>query len=295
MLIVFEVISNSESHENDVPVVDDEDLPIAIRKGVRECTQQPMYPLFHFVSYEKLSSSHKSFLTHLNIVTIPKIVSEAFGSKEWRGAMKVEMDALEKSKIWDLVELPRGKKVVGCKWVFTMKYIANGTLEWYKVRLVAKGYTQTYGIDYLETFALIAKMNTVRILLSMAANRGWSMQQFDVKNAFLHGNLDEEIYMEVPLGLELEKNKVCKLKKTLYGLKQSPKAWFGRFARVMKAMGYKQSQGDHTLFVKHSASGGVTALLVYVDDTVVTGDDMEGMEALRKCLCKSLKLKNLVG
>ena len=97
-------------------------------------------------------------------------------------------------------------------------------------------------------------MNIVRILLTLTANRGWSLQQFDEKNVFLHGNLDEEIYMEVPLRFEFEKNKVCKLKKTLYGLKQSPRAWFGRVARVMKALRYKQSQDDHTLFVKHYAS-----------------------------------------
>ena len=189
--------------------------------------------------------------------------------------MNVEMEALEKNKTWELVKLPAGKKPVGCKWVYTVKYRADGSIERYKARLVAKGYTQTYGIDYLETFAPVAKMNTVRILLSLAANYGWDLQQFDVKNAFLHGELEEEIYMEVPPGYgnNLAAHTVCKLKKVLYGLKQSPRAWFGRFARVMMAMGYRQSQGDHTLFIKHSPSRGVTALLVYVDDIIVIGDD----------------------
>ena len=98
-------------------------------------------------------------------------------------------------------------------------------------------------------------MNTIRILLSLAANYGWSLQQFDVKNAFLLGNLEEEIYMEVPPGFIFEKGKVCKLRKALYGLKHSPRAWFSMFAIVMKAMRYKQSQGDHTLFIKYSTSG----------------------------------------
>ena len=150
----------------------------------------------------------KSFLIHLNTITILKTVSEALGSKEWKETMKVEMDALEKNITWDLVELSQGKKLVGCKWLFTMKYKADGSLERYKARLVAKGYTQTYGIDYLETFASVAKMNTIRILLSLATNRGWSLQQFDVKNTFLHGDLEEKIYMEVPPGFESEKNKV---------------------------------------------------------------------------------------
>ena len=105
--------------------------------------------------------------------------------------------------------------------------------------MVAKGFTQTYGIDYSETFAPVAKMNTVQVILSLAANFGWELQQFDVKNAFLHGELEEEIYMELPPGYEGADNSVFRLKKALYGLKQSPKAWFGRFTKVMTALGYK--------------------------------------------------------
>ena len=136
-------------------------------------------------------------------------------------------------------------------------------------------------------------MNIVRVLLSLATNCGWSMLQYDVKSTFLHGNLDEEIYMEVPPGFESESNKVCKLKKRLYGIKQSPRVWFSRFSKVMKAMGYKQSQGDHTLFVKHLASRGIIALLVYVDYLIVTGDDLEGREALRKCVVQEFEIKEL--
>ncbi|KAG0485268.1 hypothetical protein HPP92_009347 [Vanilla planifolia] len=139
---------------------------------------------------------------------------------------------------------------------------ADGSLERYKARLVAKGYTQTYGVDYQETFAPVAKMNTVRILLSLAAHFDWQLLQYDVKNAFLHGDLDEEIYTNIPPGFEKDtSNQVCRLRKALYGLNQSPRAWFGRFAKMMKELGYRQSQGDHTLFIKHSAAQGrVTAL-----------------------------------
>ena len=190
--------------------------------------------------------------------------------------MKVEMEALENNKTWDLVQSPKGKKLVGCKWVFTPKYNSDGSFERYKARLVAKGYTQTYGVDYKETFAPVAKMNTFRILLALAANQGWDMLQFDVKNAFLHGDLKEEIYMEVPPGFysQVAPGTVCRLKKALYGLKQSPRAWFGRFTKSMVCMGYRQSQGDHTLFIRHSSSGGVTILLVYVDDIIVTRNDI---------------------
>ena len=166
------------------------------------------------------------------------------------------MSALEKNKIWEIVEKPKGKNIVDCKWIFTLKYKTDGSLERHKARLVAKGYTQTYGVDYQETFAPVAKINIVRILLSLAAHYNWQLLQYDVKNAFLHGDLDEEIYMNILPGFEGNiGNKVCKLKKAHYGLKQSPRAWFRRFAKVMKEFGYKQSQDDHTLFIKHSIAG----------------------------------------
>ena len=140
--------------------------------------------------------------------------------------------------------------------------------------MVAKGYTQTYEIDYQKTFALVAKINTVRILLSLATHYNWQLLQYDVKNAFLHDDLDEEIYMNIPLRFEGNTgNKMCKLKKALYGLKQSLRAWFERFTKVMKEFGFKQSQGDHTLFINHFAARGVIALLVYVDDIIVIEND----------------------
>ena len=127
---------------------------------------------------------------------------------------------------------PQDKKAVGCRWVFTVKYNADGSVNRYKARLVAKGFTQTYGVDYDQTFASVAKMNTIRVLLSFAANLNWPLRQFDVKNAFLYGELAEEVYMVIPPGYVAASpgNYVCKLKKSIYGLKQSPRAWFGRFS-----------------------------------------------------------------
>ena len=126
------------------------------------------------------------------------------------------------------MSLPRKKKNVGCKWVFTIKHRADGTIERYKTQLVAKGYTQSYGVDYQETFTLVAKLNIVTIHMSLAANEDWPLLQFDVKNTFLHGEISEEIYMDSPPSMtDSIGMKVCKLKKALYGLKQSPRAWFG--------------------------------------------------------------------
>ena len=141
--------------------------------------------------------------------------------KKWKDAMDYEMEALVKNDKWDKCILPKGKKSVGCRWIYTIKYKPDGAVERYKARPVAKGYTQTYGIDYSETFSPVAKLDTIRVLFSIAANQGWSFHQFDVKNASLHGELKEEVYMDRPPGFshEFKNEKVCRLKRSLYGLK----------------------------------------------------------------------------
>lgn len=183
---------------------------------------------------------------------------------------------------------------MGCKWVFTVKQTPEGKVERYKARLVAKGYSQTYGVDYDETFAPVAKMNTIRTIISIAANRNWKLFQMDVKNAFLHGDLQEEVYMEIPPGFNSRETegKVCKLKKSLYGLKQSPRAWFGRFRKGICSLGYQQSNADHTLFFKRHHDK-ITILTVYVDDIVITGDDVEEISYLKKMMAKIFEVKDL--
>ena len=206
--------------------------------------------------------------------------------------MEEEMVALKKNVTWELLPLPEGKKAVGCRRVFTVKHKADGSIERYKARLVTKGYTQSYGLDYQETFAPVAKLNIVRILLSLVANQNWQLVQFDVKNAFLHGELSEEVFMDPPPGIPEYSNTplVCKLKKALYGLKQSPRAWFGRFTKSMKNFGYKQSNADHTLFVRQ---GKTTGLIIYVDDMIVTGADHDGITSLQKYLASEFEMTQL--
>lgn len=270
----------------------DLDLPIALRKGARSCAR---YPISNFVNFHSLSPSYRAFVSQLSSVSIPQNVQDALKDPKWKKAMCEEMNALKKNDTWELVELPDGKKPVGCKWVFTVKHKADGSVERYKARLVAKGFTQTYGIDYQDTFAPVAKMNSIRVLLSLAANMDWPLQQLDVKNAFLHGDLEEEVYMDIPPGFPLkhDNGKVCRLRKSLYGLKQSPRAWFGRFSKAMLKVGYHQSQTDHTLFIKHSTQGKVTALIVYVDDIILTGNDVEEMMNLKTYLAKEFEIKDL--
>ena len=207
--------------------------------------------------------------------------------------MNEEMGALERNETWEIVKKPKDKKAMGFRWIYTVKYKADGTLDRYKARLVAKGCTQTYGIDYEETFSLVAKMNTVRIIISLTTHFGWEMHQFDVQNVFLHGSLEEEVYMEIPPGYGATngRNKVCRLKKALYGLKQSPQAWFGRFTQAMISLGYKQSH--HTLFIKHSQDGKLTLLLVYVDDIIIVGYDELEKQTLRERLATQFEMKDL--
>lgn len=234
-------------------------------------------------------------MTTLDKIQIPRTVHDALKVPEWRAATLEEFHALEKNGTWTLTTLPPGKQTVGCKWIFSVKQKADGSVERFKARLVAKGYTQSYGIDYQETFAPVAKLNTVRVLLSIAVNQDWPLFQLDVKNAFLNGDLVEEVYMDMPPGFETNctRGKVCRLRKSLYGLKQSPRAWFDKFTRVLKQDGYLQSQADHTLFIKHFTNGKITMLIVYVDDIVLTGNYEEEMRRLKLLLSKEFEIKDL--
>lgn len=191
--------------------------------------------------------------------------------------------------------MPPGKRTVGCKWIFTVKHKADGSVERFKARLVAKGFTQAYGIDYWETFAPVAKLNTARVPLSLASNLDWPLYQLDVKNAFLNGDLEEEVYMDIPHGIEspATTNKVCRLKKSLYGLKQSPRAWFGRFSKVLKRYEYNQCQADHALLVKHFPAGKIVILIVYVDDIVLIGNSTVEMNKLKEVLAKEFEIRDL--
>ncbi|CAO2841169.1 unnamed protein product [Amaranthus hypochondriacus] len=241
-----------------------------------------------------MSASAKAFNAVLYSKHVPKSAKEALAKPEWKHAMEDEIEALEKNRTWEKCIIPKGKKIVGCRWVFTIKYKSDGTIERYKARLVAKGYTQTYGIDYSETFSPVAKIDTIRVLFSIAANKDWPLYQFDVKNAFLHGEIKEEVYMEAPPGFTkgFREGEGCRLRKALYGLKQSPRAWFGRFTIAMRKFGYHQSNSDHTLFLKRKGSS-ITCLIIYVDDMIITGNDEQEIQALKRKLFAEFEMKDL--
>ncbi|KAH9684825.1 retrovirus-related pol polyprotein from transposon RE2 [Citrus sinensis] len=251
------------------------------------------YPLHNFISYHRFSPAHKSFLSAITSTTEPSFFHEAVKLPEWHKAMEDEITALEKNNTWTLTHLPDGKKAIGSRWVYKIKYQSDGTIERYKARLVAKGYTQTEGIDYHATFSPVAKLVTVRALLSLAAVKGWILEQLDVSNAFLQGDLEEEVYMQVPQGFSKQgEHLVCKLNKSIYGLKQASRNWFSKFSATIQQAGFRQSKADYSLFVKTNAKFS-TFVLVYVDDIIVAGNDAAEVSRIKDFLAQKFYIKAL--
>jgi Reverse transcriptase (RNA-dependent DNA polymerase)/Integrase core domain/gag-polypeptide of LTR copia-type/GAG-pre-integrase domain len=246
------------------------------------------------IRYDKISKNFYSFLVNISNCSEPKNFEEASKNNVWVTAMNEELEALKKNNTWELTKLPIGKRTVGCRWIYKIKFNSDGTIERYKARLVAKGFTQTYGLDYKETFAPVAKMNTIRTLLSVVVNCDWPLFQMDVKNAFLQGELEEEVYMDLPQGLTMfdKKDVVCRLKKAIYGLKQSPRAWYGKLSTFLIKIGFKRSESDASMFTQKT-SNGIVVILIYVDDLVITGDNLNGIESLKLQLKREFDIKDL--
>ncbi|GKV02057.1 hypothetical protein SLEP1_g14541 [Rubroshorea leprosula] len=173
-----------------------------------------------------------------------------------------------------------------------IKTRSDGSVECYKAHLVAKGFTQEYGIDYEETFAPVARLTSVCSFLAIAAIRRWKLFQMDVKNAFLNGDLEEEVYIKPPTGFHHPPNKVCRLRRALYGLKQSPPAWYAKFSATVSEFGFTSSPHDTALFIRKTARGMVL-LLLYVDDMIITRDDVAGVEELKQSLSQKFEMKDL--
>ncbi|WVZ94198.1 hypothetical protein U9M48_040119, partial [Paspalum notatum var. saurae] len=217
----------------------------------------------------------------------PSTFTEASSSPQWCAAMDAEFDALQRNKTWHLVSPSHGQNLVDCKWIYKIKQKANGTIDRYEARLVAKGFKQQYGLDYEDTFSSVVKAATIRLVLSLAVTNNWSICQVDVQNVFLHGVLEEDVFMRRPPGYK-DKNTshyVCKLDKTLYGLKQTPRAWYARLST-------KLQQLDSSLFFFHQ--GDVTMnLLVYIDDIILVSSSNQAVSALLHDLRTDFALKDL--
>ena len=207
--------------------------------------------------------------------------------------MQNEIRALENNDTWTMEDLPSGKKALGSQWVYRIKYKSDGSIERLKSRLVVLGNHQQEGIDYNETFAPVAKMVTVRAFLAIVASKNWELHQMDVHNAFLHGDLDEEVYMRLPPGFESSSpNKVCRLRKSLYGLKQAPRCWFAKLVSALKDYGFLQSYSDYSLFTYTRGSVQIN-VLVYVDDLILSGNDSAALQTFKHYLSDCFHMKDL--
>ncbi|CAN0886875.1 Retrovirus-related Pol polyprotein from transposon TNT 1-94 [Linum grandiflorum] len=226
-------------------------------------------------------------------IRVPSHYRFAKGDPQWEAAMQVEFQALEENCTWDVMPRIPGLSVIGSRWVYTVKMHPDGTLDRYKARLVAQGFRQEHGVDYDEIFAPIAKMQTVRSVFAVAAMYNWPLVQLDVKNAFLHGDLKETIYMECPDGYAKGgPDVVCRLRRSLYGLKQAPRAWFEKFHGTIIQAGFGQSQNDPSMFTRQTVHG-IIVLLLYVDDMIITGSDQAGIQELTESLHSAFNLKEL--
>ncbi|KAF5465891.1 hypothetical protein F2P56_015856 [Juglans regia] len=207
--------------------------------------------------------------------------------------MDTELQALEQNKTWLITDLPLGKEVVACKYMYKIKYNFDGTIERLKARVVAKSFTQQEGINNTETFSPVAKFVTVQVLLSLAAVYGWLLHQFDVNNAFLHGALSEEIYMHKPPGYTKGgPHQVCKLLKSIYALKQASRQWYSKFSTSLIEFGFEQSKVDYSLFTKLDGDSFL-ALLVYIDDIIVASNSQVSIDSLKSFLNHKFKIKDL--
>ncbi|XP_019164275.1 PREDICTED: uncharacterized protein LOC109160431 [Ipomoea nil] len=296
--------------DNDVPEINDEDMADD-NDPPRNCTDQPRrsartknIPVrlndYHYQSMMRTSPhqiskfiSFDSFVSSITSTQEPQTYHEAEKHQVWREAMESEIEALVQNNTWTLTDLPKGKSQIGCRWVYKVKHKADGSIERYKVRLVVKGYTQQLGVDYIETFSPVARMTTIKTFLALAISRGWDIQQLDINNDFLHGDLKEEVYMVLPPGFKCDKpNQVCKLLRSLYGLKQASRQWNAKLTGALLHYGFHQSTADPSLFTK-TTNTSFTALLVYVDDVLVAGNDSGQIRELKHLVDDAFKIKDL--
>ncbi|CAA7042014.1 unnamed protein product [Microthlaspi erraticum] len=233
-----ETEENENSEDSRVPLLENVNEDEQVQEQLRRSTRVKAKPSYleDYIMLAKLEGE----LMLSSLDEEPWSYNEAKELKVWRDACKEEICSIEKNKTWSLVDLPNGAKAIGLKWVFKIKRNSDGSINKYKSRLVAKGYVQRHGVDFDEVFAPVARMETIRFIIALAASKGWEVHHLDVKTAFLHGELKEEVYVSQPEGFEVEgsESKVYKLHKALYGLKQAPRAWNTKLNKILMELGF---------------------------------------------------------
>jgi hypothetical protein len=223
----------------------------------------------------------------------PETFAEASGHPDWDTAMNEEYCSLMKNDTWDLVPLPKGRKIVRCKWVYRTKCASDGSVERHKTRLVAKGFSQVEGIDYNETFSPVEKMNSICLVLALVASHKWEVHQMDVKSPFLHRYLQEEIYMEQPpVYVHNDSGLVCRFKKSLYGLKQAPRGWYAKMDIFLIATGFSRCHSDPNVYTKKVGSH-LIILVLYVDDLILTGCESKLLNHVKTSLKNKFEMTDL--
>jgi hypothetical protein len=204
---------------------------------------------------------------------------KATDAASWQLAMDSEMNSIRVNKTWDLVKLPWNRRALPCKWVYQLKQVSDSSSPKYKARIVAKGFRQEYGVDFNEVFSPVVKITTLRFLLSVVAIEDLELFQLDVKTSFLHGNLDDKIYMEQPQGFASPSREhlVCRLRKSLYGLKQAPRQWYKKLNDFIRSIGFLLSDEDHCFYSKDALDGSHIFLILYVDNMLPPVDISESL------------------
>ncbi|KAJ0577826.1 putative RNA-directed DNA polymerase [Helianthus annuus] len=228
-------------------------------------------------------------------ISDPMMYEEVILKKEWQVAMTEEIKAIEKNETWMLVDPPSNRNIVGLKWLYKTKLGPDGKMLKYKARLVLKGYSQRKGVDFQDTFAPVARFETIRTVLAAAAHQGWMIFQLDVKSAFLNGRLEEEIYVEQPKGFEVkgQENKVYRLHKALYGLKQAPRAWYSRIDTYFTGHGFARSNNEPTLYVKTVKEVGIIYVCLYVDDIIYTSSSAVLLQEFKEGMMQEFEMTDM--
>ncbi|KAI3739156.1 hypothetical protein L2E82_29553 [Cichorium intybus] len=280
----------SNQHEEEVPV-GPTDISLPLRRSGR-VSMPPEFYGFHITSDGDTLVSDRT-LTNLDEPASYREAVAGPESAKWKEAMDSEIKSMYDNQVWNLVDNVPGRKTVGCKWIFKKKTDMDGKVHTYKARLVAKGFTQTPGVDYDETFSPVAKIKSIRIMLSIAAFHDYEIWQMDVKTAFLNGKLTEDVYMSQPEGFVDTKHpdKVCKLERSIYGLKQASRSWNLCFHEKVKEFGFSRSEDESCVYVKASGSI-VTFLVLYVDDILLMGNDIPTLQNVKAWLGKCFAMKD---
>ncbi|KAL0322924.1 UNVERIFIED_CONTAM: Retrovirus-related Pol polyprotein from transposon RE1 [Sesamum angustifolium] len=228
----------------------------------------PLILLIHVLPV--FTPAHRSFIANVAAIQEPRSFAQSCQDERWNAAMQYELDALERNQTWDLCDLPANKKAIGSRWVYKVKLLPDGSIDRYKARLVAKSYSQIEGVDYFDSFSPVAKTVTVRVFLAIASSYSWPISQLDVNNAFLHGHLEEEVYMLPPEGyLRARPGQVCRLKRSLYGLKQASRQWNIDLTSKLESHGFT------------------------LDDILITGPSLSYIQEIKTYLNRLFTIKDL--